>query len=285
MSNVKMKNGFTRIPNDLLEAVFQIKLKPNEYRVLLFIWRYTYGFNRHAHTFSLNYISNGTKINRNNVQKILNGLEEKKMIFRHTGKNKVRIITFNSNFKEWTGVGEIIINNESVVNIDNTCSDVVNLDVVNTNYTNVVNTNHKEIKNKERIKEIPKNDFSDQFVSFWTEYPKKVGKKAAATKFKTVIKKYDLETILNGVKGYKERCERDKVDSQFIQHPKTFLNQETFLDYQPIKEEKPVVNPEWEKIKYKQWLEDTVRLGLNYYKTRGIEDQYFRALKELEEFE
>lgn len=64
----------------------------------------------------------------------------------------------------------------------------------------------------------------NQFEEWWNLYNKKLDKKTALTKFKTVRKKYEFETIMNGTKAYLKTI----TDKQYQKHPKTFLNNKSF---------------------------------------------------------
>jgi phage replication O-like protein O len=50
-----LDNGYTRIANEILEAMAKIKLSPTQYRILFVVWRYTYGFQRKEHKLSLTF--------------------------------------------------------------------------------------------------------------------------------------------------------------------------------------------------------------------------------------
>lgn len=64
----------------------------------------------------------------------------------------------------------------------------------------------------------------NQFEEWWNLYNKKLDKKTAMTKFKTVRKEYDFESIMNGTKEYLKTI----TDKQYQKHPKTFLNNKSF---------------------------------------------------------
>ncbi|MDN6196435.1 MAG: helix-turn-helix domain-containing protein [Atopostipes suicloacalis] len=82
-----------------------------------------------------------------------------------------------------------------------------------------------EVENKRNDKTKLKNDEIDkEFEEWWEIYNKKKDKKAALTKFKTVRKKFDFETVMNGTKDYLKTIS----DKQYQKHPKTFLNNESF---------------------------------------------------------
>jgi hypothetical protein len=77
----------------------------------------------------------------------------------------------------------------------------------------------EEDKNKNNI-------YSNEFEQFWLLYPRKVDKKKALKSFKTALKAYPLSTILEGTEKYAKQVKN--TDKQYIKHPATFLNNESF---------------------------------------------------------
>jgi len=78
--------------------------------------------------------------------------------------------------------------------------------------------------------EKPKLDqpaLSSGFDQFWSAYPRKLAKPAAARAFGAASKRADLPTILAGVASY-----RFSDDAQFIPHPATWLNQDRWITEQ-----------------------------------------------------
>lgn len=59
-----MSDRFTRISNDLMGAIPYFKFNGTQFRILFCIIRYTYGFNRESHTFSLSFLSEATGIHK-----------------------------------------------------------------------------------------------------------------------------------------------------------------------------------------------------------------------------
>lgn len=87
-------------------------------------------------------------------------------------------------------------------------------------------TDIEEDIDKNKIKN--NNTYSIEFERFWSIYPRKVDKKKAYKSFKTAMKNHDLETIITGTKKYAKQVE--KTDKQYIKHPTTFLNNDSFID-------------------------------------------------------
>ena len=94
-------------------------------------------------------------------------------------------------------------------------------------------------------KEDKKDDYSGGFLSFWEAYPRKLGKAEAYKKYKTRVKDgWSDGELLEAARNYAIQCKRQKTDSQYIKHPKTFLSDSTpFTDYLPKKPEKTEQEP------------------------------------------
>lgn len=72
---------------------------------------------------------------------------------------------------------------------------------------------------------------SSSFLQFWSEYPKKTGKKEALRIWTKLKPDQELtEKILVAVRQQKDSEDWTKDNGQFIPHPKTWLNQERWCD-------------------------------------------------------
>ncbi|HWO95235.1 MAG TPA: replication protein, partial [Bacillus sp. (in: firmicutes)] len=101
MADVQIEHGYTKIANELLERMALTKLSPIQYRLIFVIWRFTYGFNRKEHKFSLSFFSKATNYDQRQIQRELQRLEERNIIIQCVQKGKPRIISFNKNYDEW----------------------------------------------------------------------------------------------------------------------------------------------------------------------------------------
>jgi hypothetical protein len=66
---------------------------------------------------------------------------------------------------------------------------------------------------------------SSEFDTFWKMYPRKVGKEAARRKFEAIVKQTPSEKIIDGLQRATEYWKIRKIETQFIPHPTTWLNQ------------------------------------------------------------
>ncbi|MEK5089087.1 DUF4373 domain-containing protein [Paenibacillus sp. FSL M8-0228] len=92
----------------------------------------------------------------------------------------------------------------------------------------------KESKGKEskRNKNDLKDMYSDEFESFWNEYPRKIGKKDCYKTWQKIIKAGEKpETIIQCAINYRAECLQLKTEAQYIKHPKSFLNEDRYKDY------------------------------------------------------
>jgi hypothetical protein len=77
-------------------------------------------------------------------------------------------------------------------------------------------------------------EFPQDFIAFWAEYPKKKGKLAALKAWKNAKTKPALEAIISAVKLQKTWPDWMKDGGQYIPMPSTWLNQGRWDDRRTI---------------------------------------------------
>ena len=103
MHGPQLEDGYTRIANEILEAIYQTKFNATQLKIILLIIRYTYGFNRKSHDISLSFIEKATGISKRYVSSELNQLIENRVVIvyeNHTNTQSRRI-GLNKNYTEW----------------------------------------------------------------------------------------------------------------------------------------------------------------------------------------
>jgi len=74
-------------------------------------------------------------------------------------------------------------------------------------------------KKKEESKDSP------AFSEFWAAFPKRLGKKAAASKFRAAVKSgTPPQHIIDGAARYAAWVSENRIEERFIKHPTTWLN-------------------------------------------------------------
>ena len=101
-------------------------------------------------------------------------------------------------------------------------------DLTNNNSSNNNSINNNSINNNSatNVASELENQLTKEFEDWYNLYDKKKDRKAAFTKFKTARKKHSYEEIVKGTKEYLKTI----TDKQYQKYPKTFLNNESYLD-------------------------------------------------------
>lgn len=102
MANPQLNNGHTRIANEIMNEIMKLNLNGTQFRLIMAIWRYTYGFQRKAHEMSTTYLSELIEAGRGQVDRELKALIEQNIItVIGIGKKGARLLSFQKNYKRW----------------------------------------------------------------------------------------------------------------------------------------------------------------------------------------
>ena len=83
MANPQLEDGYTRVANELLETTAQFPFNGAQLRIILFLWRKTYGFQKGKDKISISQWAKGTGLNRRTVCRELKALERMNVILRN----------------------------------------------------------------------------------------------------------------------------------------------------------------------------------------------------------
>ena len=184
MANPQLSNGYTKIANELLEAICRLNISGNEMRILLYIIRRTYGFNKSYSEISLSEISAAVEIRREHIQKALKKLSAKKIIELHIHcGTKSQTISIVKNYEEW------IVKTCATCLLQKSATVAENC---NTTVAEIGNSTFKEIfkEKKERVKErTPRGDYGNVFLS--DDEINKLNQDYGADNIRTYIQKVD----------------------------------------------------------------------------------------------
>jgi phage replication O-like protein O len=108
-TDVQLENGFTRIANEILDALAKTSLNGTQRRILDVVFRQTYGYKRKSHDLSVTFIANATNIHKKQIQREIITLIEKNIIavVSEATFNKSRVISFNKKYNEWVDSSEV----------------------------------------------------------------------------------------------------------------------------------------------------------------------------------
>lgn len=103
MASPQKENGYTSIANELLEQIYGRRFSTSQLKILLLVFRFTYGFNRKFASLSNSFIANGTGIHEITVSKEVGALIDDGVLIekqKPTFSNP-RMIGVNKNYESW----------------------------------------------------------------------------------------------------------------------------------------------------------------------------------------
>ena len=98
MAKVQLKNGYTKIVNNLLEQFFIRDFSPIQLRILLMLIRFSYGCNKKTAKIKPQNLFNTAYVYEGDIKRELKHLERNKVI---TCNYEEKIFSLNKNFDEW----------------------------------------------------------------------------------------------------------------------------------------------------------------------------------------
>ena len=106
MADVQLEKGFTRIANELLEALCRFQFTGSELAIIYTVIRCTYGYQKKEGKISYGLIANVTGITRDAVAKFVKKLAKQKVLIITKQKTitSSNILSLNKNYEKWTVV-------------------------------------------------------------------------------------------------------------------------------------------------------------------------------------
>lgn len=203
MADVQLEHGYTKIANEILERMALTKLSPTQFRLILVIWRYTYGFNRKDHEMSLSFLAEATGIHKQRIKQELDKLIENNIVIitEEGSFSKSRKLAFNKDYDTWrlqstkeSTVSEIAYTTVSK-NADTTVSETAYSTVSEFAYQEIKNINKDLNKNIDDDDDIG-NDHAQSFQLIANRYIQRRGKGLSLSpKDETAIEKLLQEQI------------------------------------------------------------------------------------------
>lgn len=97
------RDSYTKLFNPILEALIKKDFSGREYRVIFFIIRSTYGWNKKKFPLSKSYIAEGTGIDRRKVGTIIKRLVERNVLIDYgtDKKSRCKVYGLNKKYSQW----------------------------------------------------------------------------------------------------------------------------------------------------------------------------------------
>lgn len=103
MANPQRENGYTGIANEILDRLAETQLNGTQFRIIMVVFRNTYGFRRKEHELSESFISKATGIYKRQITRELKELINRKIlsVVKVANFTNPRIVSFNKNYEQW----------------------------------------------------------------------------------------------------------------------------------------------------------------------------------------
>ncbi|OBZ13313.1 replication protein [Bacillus sp. FJAT-26390] len=244
MAKPQKENGYTVIAHEILDNICRFNFNGAQLRIIMKVWRMTYGYKRKDHALALTYLQEATGLSRGTMKKELGYLiEAKVLIVTKEATNKdARKLAFNKNYDEWEGVAMAAKGNfegsdsdPQQLSFEGSDSDPLegcNTDPLDLTLRGAIVTPNKDIKSLKIIFKDNTPAF-DYFDYFYSVYPRRISKQAALKAWTKLSreKSFDPERIISNTVNYAETCKLLDTKVNFIPHPSTYLNQKRYVDY------------------------------------------------------
>lgn len=246
----QLENGYTRLANELLDALIGAKLTARQWAVFMAVVRKTYGFNKKNDDIGLSQLASMTGIAKAHVSVAVRELAARRILTREMGTFGHRL-GINKKHKSWIGVTESVTRDiEEVPLNDGGLQDAPEVtesvtpetlpkgsqisnppvtEKVTPPVTKSVTTKDNPSKdNHQKTKTFPRS-LRERFEIFWAAYPRKTDKKDALKAFEKLNPDDDLLSTILDALALAKRSEQWKV-KRFIKHGATWLNKACWQD-------------------------------------------------------
>ncbi|PIC80524.1 hypothetical protein CSV75_01655 [Sporosarcina sp. P18a] len=223
MANPQTEYGYTRIANEILEEIMKLNLNGTQFRLVMAIWRYTYGFQRKSHELSYAFLSQAIGVkDRKTIFRELKSLIERKVIYvAGNGKRGVNILSFNKNYTEWTDCPPI--SQQSALSANTPT------ELLATSPTELLaNLPPKKERTKEKNKDTrqtQKYDEDNTYFKMAIYFHKRVSQVANDAGIAHLIKKSNMQTWADDMR---KLVEIDMVDKQLARKVMDWVTEDSF---------------------------------------------------------
>jgi len=135
MANPQINNRYTRIADEIMDALTAHRLPGEQMQCLLFILRKTYGFNKIWDSISNSQFVKATGIKKTNVCRAINGLIAKKLVIKNDN-GYIPKYRFNKNYNTWKVLSKkitVIKKDNQVLSKKRPTIDIITIDTFSEN--------------------------------------------------------------------------------------------------------------------------------------------------------
>nr|MBC8360911.1 replication protein [Candidatus Desulfatibia profunda] len=163
MASPQLENGYTKIANEIMDALIAYRLPGEQRQVLDFILRKTYGYNKIWDSISNSQFVKATGLKKPNVCRAINELIAKRIVIKIDNK-AIPTYRFNKDYRLWQKLSKMITKKQESSNNEHPGESVIKIDnekllskLIPTKDNNIYN-NKTDFK-FEKLVPIPKDIF------------------------------------------------------------------------------------------------------------------------------
>ena len=214
MTSPQLEDGFVRIANELYDQMVKAEFSKRQYKILLFVMRKTYGFNKKFDTISLSQFMESTGLDRANVSRTVNELVAAKVLLKQQHSNS-QTLGVNKHYEEWS------------------VAKTTTPQVLPKQQRSVAKTTTKVLPKQQpqKTRKTIQKTNTRKFDIFYANYPKKRGRETAYKSWQKLNPDESLmDEIMSALERQKISIDWLKDGGKFIPYPATWLNQKRWQD-------------------------------------------------------
>ena len=217
----QLDDGYTKIANELLDAIARLRITSIQFSVLMAVIRKTYGYNKKTDDIGLSQLVKMTGIDKANVSRAVRALAEMRVLVRSVGKFGHNL-NINKAYSQW-GLLKLqplprVVESTTPPVVESTTPLVVES---TTTKDNLPKDNQPKEKNLLRNR----NCASASFDKFWAIWPNNRDRKRAIAAFAKINPDDELlQTMLSAVVAQSATAKWLENGGEFIPHATTWLN-------------------------------------------------------------
>lgn len=225
----QLENGYTRVANELLEAIGKQGFTATQYGIILCVIRYTYGYGRKTHPLSMTFLAKWTGKSVRGIKSDFKRLVEDGVLYiKNSGQRGTTYeIGLNKDFIAWRK--SIPIAGETDCTGEVNCTSEVDCTTLVKQTAPLLVKCTSPNKRKNKKKEY-KDRIGDFFETVWNMYPKKRGKESVSAKAKKELYDAGMDIVTAAIEKYKR--ETEGTDERYVLYGSTFFNSR-WKDYIP----------------------------------------------------
>lgn len=219
MADPQLENGYTAIANEILDNLYKRPLNGTEQKVVMCIFRYTFGFHRKSHKLSAAFIAKWGNCDVRAVKRALKKLQENRIVICINPEKKgiTSELMFNKNCDQWNTSGQNVTGGENITSGQNVTGVVVKMSP-----EPVVKMSPK--KRKKENKNIKEKYYDQFFEKAWKAYPRKMGKSRVNKKAKKELYEAGETVVFGAIDSYIAEIQKNGTEEKYILYGSTFFN-------------------------------------------------------------